>query len=240
MALHFKRINMERAMQTLHLPTVDSTQSYIKNHFQDLRSPILVSTSKQDAGHGRRGSQWRHLENALAFSFTLEPNQTLTLTPLEIGCFLAKYFSPYLLLKWPNDLINTKGEKVGGIICQLVEGTIVAGVGINLYVTEEERREFNFPYPVGGIFEEKQEWQSDFASTLPCEIYKSLLTKRMDEKIIQEEFKKYCFHLDQQVTITDHQNSSQGKFIGISTFGEALLETEGAIQKVLTGSLRPS
>ncbi len=223
-------------MQSIHLKEVDSTQTYLKQNYSDLKENILVSTSHQKGGHGRRGTHWEHLDEALAFSFTIKPSEVLTLSPLEIGCLLADFFSPELLLKWPNDLINKKQEKVGGIICQLVGETIVVGVGINIYVNPTQI--FNFPYPIGGLFEQKPNLDTEFKSILPNKLYQHVLNNRLTINQIKSQFNQYCAHLNQEVKITDHQKEFTGRFIGISDHGEALLEKEGHITKVLTGSLR--
>jgi len=225
-------------MRSLHLTEVDSTQSYLKQNYHNLHQEILVSTSHQTGGHGRRGTAWKHLDQALAFSFTLKPHEELTLTPLEVGCLLAEFFSPSLLLKWPNDLINDRKEKVGGIICQLVGDSIVVGIGINLYVDPSE--EFDFPYPIGGLFKEKPDLKDDFHSTLPMELYHHILKNRLSAQQVSEKFNKYCSHLNQNVKITDHGKESNGYFLGISTRGEAILESDGEKINVLTGSLRPN
>jgi len=225
-------------MRTIHLREVESTQSYLKQNYHNLQEEILVSTSHQTGGHGRRGTTWKHLDQALAFSFTLKPNEKLTLTPLEVGCLLSKFFSPYLSLKWPNDLINDRKEKVGGIICQLVGDIIVVGVGINLYV--DPSIEFDFPYPVGGLFKDKPDLENNFHSTLALELYRHILKNRLSPQQTKENFIKYCSHLNQQVKITDHTKEFSGYFLGISPLGEAILESNGEKIKVLTGSLRPN
>ena len=225
-------------MQSIHLKETESTQTYLKQNYSDLHQEILVSTSNQIGGHGRRGTQWKHLPDALAFSFTLKPNDTLTLTPLEVGCLLAKFFSPKLLVKWPNDLINDRKEKVGGIICQLVGDVIVVGVGINLFV--DPAMDFDFPYPIGGIFPEKPNLKNDFYESLPQELYQFILENRLTPLQVQSEFSKFCSHQAQEVKITDQKREFTGKFVGITVHGEAILEKDGIETKVLTGSLRPN
>lgn len=223
-------------MQSIHLEEVDSTQSYLKQNYHNLHQEILVSTSHQTGGHGRRGTTWKHLDQALAFSFTLNPNEELTLTPLEVGCLLAEFFSPVLNLKWPNDLINDRKEKVGGIICQLVGDVIVVGVGINLYIDPTEH--FNFPYPIGGLFKERSDLKDNFHSTLPIKLYHYILKNRLSAQQVSDNFIKYCSHLNQHVQIIDHDKQYTGYFLGISTLGEAIIQLNGKRTNILTGSLR--
>jgi BirA family biotin operon repressor/biotin-[acetyl-CoA-carboxylase] ligase len=37
-----------------------------------------------------------------------------------------------VMLKWPNDLVLSSGEKLGGILCEKVESGVIAGIGLNL------------------------------------------------------------------------------------------------------------
>jgi BirA family biotin operon repressor/biotin-[acetyl-CoA-carboxylase] ligase len=57
----------------------------------------------------------------------------LTLAPLAVGCALADWLRGLgldLRLKWPNDL-RVDGAKIGGILCELRDQTLLVGVGIN-------------------------------------------------------------------------------------------------------------
>lgn len=222
-------------MHHTHLETCISTQSILKENFSDLSKEILVSTDNQTQGFGRKGSNWSHFEYALAFSFTLPLNETLTLTPLEIGCLIADFFKPSIFLKWPNDLINRKGEKVGGILCQLIGKNLIVGIGLNLFVQEEK----SFEYPVGGVFESLPELAIQFKETLPKELTLHIRNQRLSAHSVKEHFNKYCCHLGREVLIVDGTIEKKGKFMGITEHGEALLkDQEGIMIKVLTGSLR--
>ena len=222
-------------MQHIHLHECISTQSVLKDNFTDLSQPILVSTDHQTLGFGRKGSRWSHFEHALAFSFTLSLNEILTLTPLEIGCLLADLFNPNLKLKWPNDLLNNSNEKVGGILCQLAGKNLLVGIGLNLYRDNQE----GFEYPVGGIFETLPHFKENYKESLPFEIFEYISKNRLTSEQVRESFQKKCGHLRAAVKIIDGNNFTSGRFVGISTQGEALLESEeGKVQKVLTGSLR--
>ena len=222
-------------MHHIHLEQCKSTQTLLKEKFVDLSQPILVSTDNQIEGFGRKGSEWNHLDYALAFSFTLPLNQTLTLTPLEIGCLLCDFFSPNLLMKWPNDLINERSEKVGGILCQLVGKNLVVGIGLNLYCPSPTELD----YPIGGVFKDLPIFECDYKKTLPAKIYDFLAKNRREPLSVRKIFNKYCSHLQKQVLIVDGGNKSEGLFVGISDQGEAILELkDGEQRKVLTGSLR--
>ncbi len=223
-------------MHHIHLKETASTQQAIKEAMTRGSQDLLVSTDHQSHGFGRQGAPWSHFDEALAFSFTLEPNETLTLTPLEIGILLAKFFKPNVLLKWPNDLLNNRNEKTGGILCQLVGEKIVVGIGINLISGKKEK---SFDYPVGSLFKERSQLKGNYKKLLPFEIVEHIKKNRLSSEETREIFFNYCAHRNQNVEIINGSQSISGKFVGIGENGEALLENDqGKISKHLTGSLR--
>ncbi len=222
-------------MHHVHLKECPSTQDEVKRAIAKNPGEYLISTDFQNQGVGRQGSKWIHFSDALAFSFTLKPNQEITLTPLEIGILLAKFFSPRVLIKWPNDLLNEKDEKIGGILCQLVNKQIIVGIGLNLKLKEED--ECNFPYPVNAIFNDEN-LESDIKKNLPPKIVEFILANRLTPDQVHKEFNQYCSHLNKEVTISNNSDSKNGKFIGISPIGEALLDNDTEVCKVLSGTLR--
>jgi BirA family biotin operon repressor/biotin-[acetyl-CoA-carboxylase] ligase len=223
----------------LHLNKTESTQKDLKELVKSNKltpnSPYLISTDNQVTGVGRQGSQWVQVEKAIAFSFIINPSQTLTLTPLEVGVQLADYFSSRIKLKWPNDLLNEKNEKVGGIICQYYKDLIIAGVGLNLTYIDDH----SFPYPVGGVYSSEHKLSHDFKEKLPLEIYKHILENRLSDYQIREDWNKFCAHKEKQVTVTDNNIIVSGNFHSIGENGEAIIQdNQGNLKKVLTGSLR--
>ena len=229
-------------MHHVHLDKTDSTQTYLKENLEALRSVeqnVLVSTSMQTSGFGRSGSDWEFLENALAFSFTLEPNEELTLTSLEIGVLLTRFFKEYdnlnLLLKWPNDLLSPEEAKVGGILCTYKDPkTILVGIGINLGKMNIPKDKF--PYPVDSLSSDLILKEDEYRE-IPRAIYDYILTNRIRKSALKEQWDKVCIHLHREVSIIDGETKTTGLFRGIDHDGSALLDVEGKITKVITGSL---
>ncbi|RLA63243.1 MAG: biotin--[acetyl-CoA-carboxylase] ligase [Epsilonproteobacteria bacterium] len=221
---------MERPQitQHIHLASVDSTQLYLKEHLED--GNILISAEEQTHGVGRQKKKWVHQKNSLAFSFTLKPCEVPTLTPLEVSVLIAKFikenFALKLKLKWPNDLLNEKGEKCGGILIQNIEGRLIVGVGINLSMERPiEKREL---YPPGyfKIITPNKELIRD--------IYSFILNNRSTPDEIRDLWEEKCIHLGKQVEI----DNITGVFEGIGEIGEALIRSDGII-RVYSGQLNP-
>lgn len=127
----------------LHLESCDSTNTYCKTHLNELKLPILVTTSHQTAGRGRGSNEW-HDEPKGSFLSTwclelldgpLHPSVTL-----GIGLYafeaLSEAFPVKLSMKAPNDIYLGE-KKVGGLLIeQTSEGDydyLYIGLGLNVF-----------------------------------------------------------------------------------------------------------
>lgn len=229
-------------MKHIHQETIESTSEYLKSNFKDLirdvdpsDQKLLISTKQQTQGRGRSDHKWQQLENSLAFSFVIAPCEVLTLTSIEIGILLSKYFKNSIYLKWPNDILNAEHAKCGGILCQLVDKkSLIVGVGIN-YGTSNKKN-LPFPYPVGSVYEEKKLTDQDYKE-IPLKIYQFILANRMSPKDIISEWDKFCVHKNKNVKIVDGETSTEGLFKKINQDGAAVLEVNGKEKSVMCGSL---
>jgi BirA family biotin operon repressor/biotin-[acetyl-CoA-carboxylase] ligase len=226
-------------MKTIHLEEIDSTQNYLKKSFNDLinqgHRDILVSCDKQSKGQGRNAKSWDHLEEALAFSFTLSPNDPLTLSSLEVAVLIAFYFrenqSCEVLLKWPNDLMTTEGKKCGGIISAVIDNTLIVGAGVN-FVNPKDK---NYQTPGGAI--KPKNLSSDFKEKMPTEIYQYLLNNRLKAQDVSKRWNELSCHLNKEVTLIEADKSISGIFQGLGPHGEALIESNGKVRSFFNGSL---
>lgn len=221
----------------IHLNECHSTQETLKNQWEEgkITHPYLISTSKQTNGQGRRKTPWQHFPGSLAISFTWPLKEKISMVPLELGVFICEFFKERyqknLYLKWPNDLLNQKNEKIGGIIMNLMTDILLVGIGINMFTTKERS---HFPYKHAFIFDDKFELKEIFYT----ELYQYLLKRNQEfNSSIKEDWAKYCIHLNKNITIKDEFQESKGIFLGIGEHGEALISHNGKIEKVLSGSL---
>lgn len=97
----------------------------------------VVVADEQTEGRGRRGRSWISDDGAGLWMSVLAPvapgRQPL---PLVVGLACAQAMESLapeveVGIKWPNDL-QIRGRKVGGILCEGVDGHTVVGVGINI------------------------------------------------------------------------------------------------------------
>lgn len=109
------------------------------------RPPYSVVTDEQSAGRGRLTRQWEAPTGAaVLLTQALPASATTVAAPLAIGVSVARVvrsFVPMLGLKWPNDLvIAVDGElrKLGGLIVEVHDDVLLAGIGINLAFADDE------------------------------------------------------------------------------------------------------
>lgn len=143
------------SIHRVHLPTVDSTNSWVKRNVASLNPAQLtaVTAGTQTAGRGRGARSWVSSGDdiALTFAFFLPlasvPSAYL-LSPLLCVAArraLAARGVAGAAIKWPNDLVMGGARKVGGILAEM-EGPLASppghflvalGIGLNVNSTPE-------------------------------------------------------------------------------------------------------
>jgi len=230
-------------MQHIHLDSCLSTQKYLIELHGKAPGQYLISTNSQNKGIGQRTNQWICYDNTLCFSFTLKPNEVITLTALEIAVLVVNFFKEKyhidLKLKWPNDIITitSSGEKrkCGGIVIHRSgQSDAVIGIGLNLFKNNNETFPQSFKMSAGFIFPHAVEYSKKELSYYLCQY---IFQHRLSSTEIKESWKSSCVHLEEVVKIIDDQTENIGKFIGIGKNGEALLQIEGKQNSIYNGSL---
>lgn len=126
------------------IPVINSTNQYLLDQMDTLRSGDACVAEYQQAGRGRRGRQWvspfgTNLYLSMFWRLEQGPAAAMGLS-LVIGIVLAEALQELgaegIRVKWPND-IYLNDRKLAGILVELTGKTgdaaqIVIGAGINL------------------------------------------------------------------------------------------------------------
>lgn len=140
--------------RVIYLPSVDSTNNYLKENGDLLPHGTVCYTGRQEAGRGRLGRSWCAEDGqALALSLLFKSEEEIPLLPLISGMAVVKALRDLcggdFQIKWPNDIV-CGGRKVCGILCekrwQENGGFSISGIGVNLGQTAEQFRLANLPY----------------------------------------------------------------------------------------------
>jgi len=133
-------------LKILFFKSLPSTQIYLRELLKDKSQelPLAVVADIQTKGIGSRDNRWISKQGNLFLSFALPIKDLPNDLKLESASIYFAYilketlceFGSKLFLKWPNDLYINE-SKIGGMITNIVDDTIVCGVGLNMQKTDE-------------------------------------------------------------------------------------------------------
>lgn len=190
----------------------------------------LVVAREQLAGRGRRGKSWVQPEAGLYATFVFSSAVSLVQIAglsLAVGVVAAEVleeFGVQISLKWPNDLLTNRGEKLGGILIETVarDGivTVLVGVGINLK---------GAPEGVSGSSLNDSANRSISATELLIRLAPALGSGWAEFvkdgfAAFRDRFLARAFMLGKQVSLNHGETIEQGNFIGVSQDGALLLQ----------------
>jgi BirA family biotin operon repressor/biotin-[acetyl-CoA-carboxylase] ligase len=140
-------------MKHIHFETIDSTNDYLSNHYNELEDMTVVSTDYQTHGKGRLSRIWYGNEKSIMCSVLLKEHLNdipINILPLLVAKSVHQVLSKYhnnIKIKWPNDLL-INGLKLSGILIKsIIEGNLVIaliigfGININQLEFDEEIKE---------------------------------------------------------------------------------------------------
>ena len=129
-------------MKQIHFDTIDSTNTYLKNNYQNLDDMTFVSATSQSSGRGRNNRTWLDDGNNLLFSLLIKNDYLMDsykilsiLSAYSIIEVLETYGINNLSIKWPND-VYVDDNKICGILLESVSKEklecLIIGVGLNV------------------------------------------------------------------------------------------------------------
>ena len=215
----------------MYVDACDSTQDLLKEQLKlEAHDELTVCCEHQRKGYGRGDNTWDDSSGTLCFSMTIKPHVKVTFTALEISLLIRNFFllkGKEIKVKWPNDLITGEEKKCGGVLVQTFGTHHFAGIGLNLFQND---------HIYGGIYEstfllEKKEWGKELSDFIRDNRYEC--TEDLTKDWLQS-----CIHLNREVKIFEGTQETRGVFIGLGTYGEAMLENSQGIHHLFNGSLR--
>lgn len=213
-------------MKHFHYSSLDSTQDkalelILENPDLDY---LVVSVDKQLKGRGRHDKSWDSVDHALCMSIVLKPANTITLTSLELAVHICDFFNNDLKVKWPNDVFDKNNKKTAGILIDVKNNILIAGLGVNLTPNENYGN-------VGGINTSIEKLAHEFSLYIEH--------NRLTDLEISKKWQDYCMHMNGSVEIIDNQQSFFGIFSGIGLNGQAMILQENAkVMEFYSGSLK--
>lgn len=218
-------------------------------------SGTVVIANEQTAGRGRRGRSWfASPGDSLTFSllWRFAPGTAPAGLSLALGLAVAEALTDLpggtqgtfnAALKWPNDILKD-GRKLGGILVELLPGAphaAVIGIGLNLRLAAAMPDELRAASAA-----------LDLADADPNVLYAGLLGRLLErlEQFAGAGFApmreawtaRHAFQDAAVVLSADFGAPRLGICRGVDTDGALLLESDGRVERVLSGevSLRPA
>lgn len=125
-------------MRVFWFESLDSTQQEALRRLEKGEvPPFVVVAEEQEAGRGRYGHRWYSPKGGLWATVVLAvPKEPLFLAaPLAAVRVLEHRASLPARIKLPND-IRVRGKKIGGVLIEATDGFALAGIGLNLNISE--------------------------------------------------------------------------------------------------------
>lgn len=226
----------------IHLTTVNSTNSYLKELFTagGVVENTVVLADYQDAGRGQGKHVWiSEKQKNLLFSWIVFPaflavsDQFSLSKAVSLGLVDAlEKIGLETEVKWPNDIMY-KGRKIGGI---LIENSIlgtqlhssIIGIGINV-----NQKEFpSFPLPASSISIElnsKQEVKELFSLFMGKLLsrYELLVTNKEE---IDRQYIERLFGRNMSCEFEAGSERFSGKILGVNKLGELEVDVSGSVR----------
>ena len=198
----------------------------------------LVVANAQTEGRGRLGRSW-HSEPGknLAFSMVLRPAlriQDAPLICLAAGVGLAEALN--LSIKWPNDILDPEGRKIGGILAEMETSNgrlkhAIVGIGVNVNQTQFPESLPN-PGSLALLRGEQDRAVVLERCVLALEKWCSELTT--SPAGVLDQWRRRSAHLGKTVRVGDVEGISEG----VREDGAMLLRTRsGEIHAILAGDV---
>lgn len=223
----------------IRLDETSSTNSELKQLQQKKRLPegSIVLADYQTQGRGQAGNTWFSDKGCnLLFSFLVYPkfiaaNRQFIISRI-VSLALKKVLDQYMegvSIKWPND-IYWKDKKIAGM---LIENSLMGQkinssiIGIGLNVNQDEFPN-GLPNPVSMKMVTRNEYNRDellsfFLSEFNI-LYQSL-QKGGDEKVIESEYMRNLYRIDEYHWFEDKGGRYKGKIIDVLPSGHLIIET---------------
>jgi BirA family biotin operon repressor/biotin-[acetyl-CoA-carboxylase] ligase len=210
-------------------------------------SGTAVVAEQQLLGQGRLGRSWHsEKESGLYVSVVLRlalPAETMPALTLALGLATAEAVTQSTGvgcdLRWPNDVL-AGGKKCAGILTQLVEGAIIAGIGINVNQT-------SFPAELAEIATSlrmvsgRQHSREELLAALleAVDAFAAVLVMEGKEKILDLFERSSSYARGRRVRVERPEGPLEGVTDGLDASGFLLVRTDdGDREVILTGGVR--
>lgn len=222
-------------MKSLYLDQVDSTNTYLKTHYQKLDHFTWLYTNHQTNGRGRLHKVWYGDKDSLMCSVLLKTDLDkawINLIPLLAAKSLHLVLYPYhndIKIKWPNDLLINQLKLSGILVESIIEKdqvlAVVVGFGININQIEF-RDEIKDIATSLSILTKQIHDKNIIYEALQKQFYEDFQAFILKQTFVIDYCNKYLAFKDQMITYKDHETLIKAKVIKINQDGYLIVEKD--------------
>jgi BirA family biotin operon repressor/biotin-[acetyl-CoA-carboxylase] ligase len=225
--------------ELLYVETIDTTMRIAAGP-----SGTTVIAEEQTAGQGRHGHTW-HSEKGLGLYVSIvldktEPTPTLTMAlGLAVAEAITSATGLACDLRWPNDVM-TGGKKAAGILAQLADSAVIAGIGINVnhraFPPELAEEATSLRLESG----RDQSREQILIALLPAvDRYAAILADRGPDPILELFSRRSSYASGKRVVVRQGDSILRGTTAGLNAAGFLVVrKDDGSDEIVLAGGVR--
>lgn len=249
MPLDIATIRKLRPENQLHyFPSIGSTMTEA-SRLAGLGAPhaTVVLTDEQTAGIGRLGRAWVSQAElgiycSIVLRFALSP-ASFPIASLLLGLATADAIQESTDLacdlRWPNDVL-IRERKVAGILTHLIDGCVIAGIGINVnqtsFAPDLRTPATSLRLESAGRLHSRENIVVNLLQFVDS--FCSMLAANGPESILRAFSTLSSYAIDRRVVV--EENGTKGVTAGLDENGFLLVRSEsGRIEKLATGGVRP-
>lgn len=238
-------------MEILRFKSLNSTNTWALEHFDELEDFTAVCADFQTQGRGRFNRVWVSEEGGNLFlSLVLKPEKTdfvsnLTQYLSVVTARVVESFGVKPQIKWPNDVL-IDGKKISGILCETsmkhnkIEG-VVLGIGVNLNMSEAVIKSLGRPAASLNLLTGEKINKNEFLKLLLSGFekdYQGVVENGFE--VFKEEYLKRTDFLGKTIYIQQRDGAQKEAFIAKSFDDNGnlvVLTKEGEQKTVFSGDL---
>jgi len=214
---------------------LNSTNTYAREHMDELCDLSFVYCNRQTAGKGRLDRVWVSKNSRNVYlTIVLKPQTpdypylNLTQYLCIVVCGILREYGVEPQIKWPNDIL-INGKKIAGILAQTntiggkIKG-VALGIGVNLNSDFEEMKSIDKPATSLNLEIGKEVDRDEFLKKLAAAFEKNYAEfSQHGFKFIEHDYLKQACFLNKEITVNTMEKSLRGTVKTLTQDGALLL-----------------
>ena len=225
--------------QLKNFSSLESTNLYCKNNWQNLSHNSVIIAEKQTAGYGTLSKKWlspkgKNLYCSVVIKEILYPSHNYSLFMVLAILQVLQKLNIQAEFKWPNDILIDK-KKVSGILIENIiyqekPKALIIGLGLNINSDEQELQGLDQTATSLKIAytKDKKDFSIKEVLTQILTKYQSIINKFSTQSYdILEELNNSHPLYTKEVKILHKNKTLEGTFMGFTENGNILIHTNG-------------